>query len=105
MKILSDNQSSIKLLKNPVSLQRAKHIDVVHHFARERVMRGDIEFSYVPTEIHPTDEFMLADGNLTASPRHWVPQSTSSALLAWELAKVIMIDDLHDDYGGVMRKC
>jgi len=54
--IMSDNQSSIKLLKNPVSLQRAKHIDIAHHFARERVMRKEVEFRYVPTEE------MLADG-------------------------------------------
>ena len=47
--IYADNQSAIKLLKNPVFSMRSKHIDVIYHFARERVMRGDITFKYVPT--------------------------------------------------------
>lgn len=47
--ICADNQSAIKLLKNPVFSMRSKHIDVIYHFARERVMRKDINFKYIPT--------------------------------------------------------
>ena len=47
--ILDDNQGIIKLLKNPESSQRSKHIDVIYHFARERVSRKEIEFQYVST--------------------------------------------------------
>ena len=47
--ICADNQSAIKLLKNPVFTMRSKHIDVAYHFARERVIRRDITFRYVPT--------------------------------------------------------
>jgi hypothetical protein len=47
--IMADNQAAIKILKNPISSLRSKHIDVVHHFARERVMRKEIEFKYIPT--------------------------------------------------------
>jgi ribonuclease HI len=55
VKIFADNQSAIKLLKNPVLSMRSKHIDVVYHFARERVARKEVKFEYVKTE------HMLAD--------------------------------------------
>ena len=54
--ICADNQSAIKLLKNPVFTMRSKHIDVIYHFARERVIRKDITFEYVSTDK------MVADG-------------------------------------------
>lgn len=47
--IRADNQSAIKLLKNPVFSMRSKHIDIIYHFARERVMRKDITFKYIST--------------------------------------------------------
>ena len=53
--ILADNQSAIKILRNPISSLRSKHIDMIHHFARERVMRNEVMFSYTPTSM------MIAD--------------------------------------------
>ena len=48
--INSDNQASITILKNPISSVRTKHIDVIHHFARERVERKEVSFQYIGTE-------------------------------------------------------
>ena len=53
--IQADNQSAIKLLKNPISSMRSKHIDVIYHFARERVARKEVVFSYISTGL------MIAD--------------------------------------------
>ena len=47
--IYADNQSAIKLLKNPVFSMRSKHIDVIYHFAREHVALKDITFEYIST--------------------------------------------------------
>ena len=49
IEIKSDNQGALKLLRNPISSLRTKHIDIAHHFARERVIRGEVHFSFVPT--------------------------------------------------------
>jgi hypothetical protein len=53
--IFADNQSAIKLLRNPIISGRAKHIDVLHHFARERVLRKEVSVTYISTDS------MLAD--------------------------------------------
>ncbi|KAF8055039.1 hypothetical protein HT031_006855 [Scenedesmus sp. PABB004] len=47
--IWADNQAAIKLLHNPISSARTKHIDVAYCFARERVVRGEVSFAYLPT--------------------------------------------------------
>lgn len=50
-----DNQGAIQLSKHPIASQRSKHIDVSHHFVRERIMRREIEFRYVSTERQAAD--------------------------------------------------
>jgi hypothetical protein len=50
MVIRCDNQGAISLTKNPTQHARTKHIDVQHHFVRERVENGEVTFEYCPTE-------------------------------------------------------
>ncbi|KAG2758538.1 hypothetical protein Pcac1_g29332 [Phytophthora cactorum] len=40
LKIREDNQSCIKMTKNPVNHGRAKHIDIKYHHIRDEVKRG-----------------------------------------------------------------
>ena len=58
--IFADNQSAIKILRNPISSLRSKHIDVIHHFARERVMRNEVTFTYTPTNLMIADALTKA---------------------------------------------
>ena len=48
--IMCDNQGAIALARNPVYHARTKHIEVQHHFVREKVARGTIILEYCPTE-------------------------------------------------------
>ena len=41
--IQEDNQSCIKMTKNPVNHGRAKHIDIKYHHIRDEVKRGDVK--------------------------------------------------------------
>ena len=53
--IAVDNQSCKLLLENPLETQRSKHIDIMHHFVRERVQKGELKFKYVPTDENVAD--------------------------------------------------
>ncbi|XP_035713879.1 uncharacterized protein LOC118438167 [Folsomia candida] len=44
-----DNQSAIKLVKNPEMHSRSKHIDVRYHYTRELVSTGQLAIEYVHT--------------------------------------------------------
>jgi hypothetical protein len=47
--VYEDNQSCMALANDRILNQRSKHIDIVHHFARERVARGEVAYHYVST--------------------------------------------------------
>jgi hypothetical protein len=55
LQILCDNQGSIRLAKNPIYHARTKHIEIHHHFIRERVLEGEISLDYIPTDQQPAD--------------------------------------------------
>lgn len=44
-----DNQSAIRLIKNPEFHKRTKHIDVRYHFIRDKYEEGLFELKYVQT--------------------------------------------------------
>lgn len=58
--IFGDNQGALSLIRNPVTSTRSKHIDVQHHFVRERVARGEIDFQYCATDRQVADVFTKA---------------------------------------------
>ncbi|GAQ92924.1 hypothetical protein KFL_012050010, partial [Klebsormidium nitens] len=66
IQIYCDNQGAIRLLKHSIALQRSKHVDVIHHFARERVARKEVAFAYCRTEDMKADIMTkaLAPGKL-----------------------------------------
>ena len=49
LKIYKDNQSCIKMTKNPVNHDRAKHIDIKYHHIRDEIKRGEVYLEYCQT--------------------------------------------------------
>ena len=45
-----DNQSYVKLSKNPVFHDKSKHIKIKYHYIRDMVQRGAVKLQYVVTE-------------------------------------------------------
>ncbi|KAJ9554092.1 hypothetical protein OSB04_018137 [Centaurea solstitialis] len=55
-----DNESTIKLAGNPVFHARTKHIEVHHHFVREKVLNQEIVLQKVKTNDQVADVFTKA---------------------------------------------
>ena len=53
--ILCDNQSCIKLSKNPVFHDKSKHIEIKYHFIRDMVMKGVVKLEYIATDEQVAD--------------------------------------------------
>ena len=48
--VKEDNVGAIHLAKNPATTPNSKHIDIHHHFLRERVANSEFKVVYVPSE-------------------------------------------------------
>ena len=48
--LFEDNQSAIALAKNPVHHARSKHIDIQHHYIREKIESKEIDINYMSTD-------------------------------------------------------
>ena len=53
--LLGDNQSAIRLVKNPEYHKRTKHIDIQYHFIIEKFESGEIDISYISTDQQVAD--------------------------------------------------
>jgi len=60
VKIYIDNQSAIRLIKNPEFHNRTKHIDIRFHYIREKFECGDIDPVYVESASQEADIFTKA---------------------------------------------
>jgi hypothetical protein len=50
-----DNEGSISLVKNPITHEKSKHIDIKFHFIREKYNEGRIEIQHVPSAENVAD--------------------------------------------------
>jgi histone deacetylase 1/2 len=55
--IQCDNQAGIALVKNPMCTVKGKHIDIIHHFVRERVQLGQLSIQFVSGDENVADIF------------------------------------------------
>nr|GEU48663.1 retrovirus-related Pol polyprotein from transposon TNT 1-94 [Tanacetum cinerariifolium] len=55
--IFCDNTSAIAISNNPMLHSRIKHIDIMYHFIRDHILKGDIELDFVPIELQLGDIF------------------------------------------------
>jgi hypothetical protein len=62
--LYGDNAGAIALTKNTKHNARVKHIDIRHHYIRERVDDGDIVVHHIPTADNLADIFTKTLGKV-----------------------------------------
>ena len=53
--VYEDNMGALRLAQNPRTTPNSKHIDIRHHFIRERVARGEFRIVHVPSHLQHAD--------------------------------------------------
>ena len=51
MKVLCDNLATINIAKNPIHHDRTKHVELDHHFIKEKVEGEILDMFYTPTRL------------------------------------------------------
>lgn len=77
----NDNQAAQAIMKNPTSHQKAKHIDIHHHFVRDRVQRGEVVVEHVESKLNCADMLTKAVSKVQL-------ENLSSSVGLVDLAKV-----------------
>jgi hypothetical protein len=62
--LYADNAGAVALMKNTKHNARVKHIDIRHHYIRERVDEGDIIIKHIPSSNNLTDIFTKPLGKI-----------------------------------------
>ena len=55
VRMYSDNQSSIKVMKNPVGHSRMKHIELQAYYVRDLIQKEEVEFVFCSTDVQVAD--------------------------------------------------
>ena len=55
VEVLCDNQSALKLMKNPQYHSKTKHISIQYHYLRELIEEGEISFDFIGTNMQCAD--------------------------------------------------
>ena len=75
--IYCDNQSCIKLSKNPVFHEKSKHIEIKYQYIRDMVEKGAMKLQYVVTDEQVADVLTKSLSKV----------STSETSLEWSLVR------------------
>lgn len=55
LSVFCDNKAALSLCKDRKEGQRVKHIDIIHHFARDHVASGELQFLYCKSQDNVSD--------------------------------------------------
>ena len=66
--VYSDSQSAMHMVANPTS-ERAKHMDIKYHFAKEAVEHGVVQFKYVHMHLRASS-WQYDEGTSWTKDRH-----------------------------------